>query len=301
MRIVTHTDFDGICCAALFIRKFGSSIDITFATIKQAQQLSEENFPADYTCDLPKVSHSVNIDHHKTNYDNLTETNRLTERDVVLPRAASATELVFDHLAFSNDPIAEEIKELGHLADTALLPVEYKPLDIVLNMNVEDSSFLRELSEKLASLGKSILQTQWLENRHEKVVSIHQKTQNVITNFLEHHPILPRVVLIDSRNYIPGKLAKEVFKPFFHNGAIIIALIYEKSVSEPIRISFRVTKVEQSNYDVSIVAKHFGGGGHRMAAACTPNAVDIPHEVIKQLKKIMKPIDTIEFFILDNN
>jgi hypothetical protein len=298
VKIVTHTDFDGICCAALFIRKFGSSVEIKFATVQQAKQLAEENFPADYTCDLPKVSQSMNIDHHKTNYDNLKKTNRLTERDIVLPGAASATDLVFNYLDFSNDPTAEEIRELGHLADTALLPIEYKPLDIVLNMNVDDLAFLRELSEKLANIGKGILETKWLESHHQRVVSVHQKTQDVITEFLELNPILPCFVIIDSRNSIPGKLAKEVFKPFFDKGVIIIALIYKKSVTEPIRISFRVTKAEQDNYDVSLVARQFGGGGHRMAAACTTNATDIPQKLMKQLKKIMKPSDTIEYYTL---
>ena len=158
------------------------------------------SFNVDYTCDLPKISHSVNIDHHRSNYENLVNSNRLTEGDVVLPEVASATDLVFDYLTFSDDPVAEEIRELGHLADTALLPAEYKPLDIVLNMNVDNPSFLRTLSEKLAIHGKNIIKTQWLKDLHEKVVSIHQETQEVIIRFLEGHPMLPRVVLIDWGN-----------------------------------------------------------------------------------------------------
>ena len=298
MKLVTHIDFDGICCAALFIRKFGSTIGITYATVQQAKQLSADNFKVEYTCDLPKVSKSINIDHHKTNFDNLNNSNRLTTKDLVVPDASSATDLVFDFFDFKNDLIAEEIRELGHLADIALLPVEYKPLDIVLNMNVEDLSFLRTISELLAKHGKGILNSQWLKNHHFKVAAVYKETHRIIKTFLDNQSMVPRVVIIDSRDIIPGKLAKELFQPLFDRGATIIALIYRRSISEGTRISFRVTKAEQDNYDVSIVAKHFGGGGHRMAAACTPSPKDIPKKVINQLKTLISPTDTIEYFSL---
>ncbi len=299
MKLVTHTDLDGLCCAALFIRKYGSSIDIIYATVQEAKQLSIDNFQASYTCDLPKVSQSVNIDHHKTNFNDLVTSNRLTENDRVVPEASSATDLVFEYLGFQNDPIAEEIREIGHLADIALLPVEYKPLDIVLNLNVENKLILREISELLAENGKDVLQTPWLKKKHIEVVFIYQETHQAISKFLEVHTVIPRFVLIDSRDFIPGKLAKEIFKPLFDHGAVVIALIYNKTTNEIPRISFRVTKAEQDNYDVSVVARHFGGGGHRMAAACTPNPHDIPEEVMNQMKTIMLPIDTVEFLSLD--
>ena len=298
MKLVTHIDFDGICCAALFILKFGETIDIIYATVQEAKKLSSDNFQVDYTCDLPKVSQSVNIDHHKTNYDDLIEANQLTPEDLVVPNASSATDLVFDYLDFSNNSIAEEIKELGHLADLALLPAEYKPLDIVLNMNVENHEFLRNLSVLLAKHGKGILKTQWLKDHHLKVVTVYNETHQVISTFLLTHPVIPSVVIVDSRDSIPGKLAKELFKPLFEQGAIIIALIYKKSADEAIRISFRVTKAEQDNYDVSLVAKKFGGGGHRMAAACSVSPLEIPRNLINQLKTIMQQSDEVEYFSL---
>jgi hypothetical protein len=301
VKLITHVDIDGICCAALFILKFGETINITYATVQQAKELSSANFQVDYTCDLPKVSQSVNIDHHKTNFEKLIESNRLSPEDLVVPDASSATDLVFDYLGFSDDPIAEEVKELGHLADLALLPAEYKPLDIVLNMNVEDSLFLRTISELLAKYGKEILKTQWLKEQHLKVVTVYEETHQVIKTFLDNNPLIPRIVIIDSRKIIPGKLAKEVFRPLFDQGAIIIALIYQKSSTEPVRISFRVAKAEQDNYDVSIVARNFGGGGHRMAAACSVNPLDIPEKLMNQLKTIVLRNDTVKYFSLESS
>jgi oligoribonuclease NrnB/cAMP/cGMP phosphodiesterase (DHH superfamily) len=298
LKIVTHIDFDGICSAALFIRKYGEILDIIFATVQQAKQFSREKLVVDFTCDLPKVHTSINIDHHQTNFDELFSSNRLTSSDLVRPDAPSATDLVYQYLGFENDPIADQIRELGHLADTARLPSEYKPLDIVLNLNVENLSFLRTISNLLAQLGKGILNTEWLKLEHKKVVTTYDKTREIIKKFLERHPHLPQIVVIDTREIIPGKLAKEVFQPFFEHNATIIALIYKKSITAPTRVSFRVSKPKQAEYDVSTVATDLGGGGHRMAAACTPDPESIPQVIIAHLKKIKKASDTIEFYSL---
>jgi len=298
VKIVTHIDFDGICSAALFIRKFGDGIDIIFATVQQAKQFSDEKLLVDYTCDLPKVHQSVNIDHHQTNFDDLYASNRLTPDDLVKPDTPSATDLVYQYLGFENDLIADQIRELGHLADTARLPLEYKPLDIVLNLNVDNSTFLRTISQLLAQQGKGILKTEWLKAEHQKVVTTYNRTREVIEKFLKTHPLLPQIVVIDTLEVIPGKLAKEVFQSFFEHNAIIIALIYKKSATDPIRVSFRVSKPEQDYYDVSTVAKALGGGGHRMAAACTPDPELIPGIVIKQLLKIKKSTDNIAHYSL---
>ena len=44
MIVVTHTDFDGICSAALFLRKYGEKTHIRFATVNEAKDLSKSNF-----------------------------------------------------------------------------------------------------------------------------------------------------------------------------------------------------------------------------------------------------------------
>jgi nanoRNase/pAp phosphatase (c-di-AMP/oligoRNAs hydrolase) len=179
-----------------------------------------------------------------------------------------------------------------------MLPSEYKQLDTVLNMNIDSDSFLRELSELLAENGKGILQTQWLREKYEIVSSIFEKTQQTISDFLIRNMNFPRIVIIDTRNKLPGKLAKEIIKPLFDRNVAVLALIYKKSIDEPIRVSLRVKKSDQDYYDVSKVAVFFGGGGHRMAAACTPKQELIPNALVDQLKTIKKPNDTIGYFSL---
>ncbi len=298
VRIATHTDFDGICCAALFLRKFGFDIKVIYSTVKEAKDLSNGGFSVDYTCDLPKIGTSVNIDHHKSNYEELKRTNRLTQEDKVNPNAASATDLVFTFLEYENDSIAEEIRELGHLADIAQLPSEYHPLDIVLNMNSDDPVSLRKISELLAKKGRQILTTQWLQENYSKVRSIYEDTHNKIKEFLANNSTFPRILILDTRQALPSKLAKEVFQPIFERNVAVIALVYSKSTQEPIRVSFRVAKAEQMRYDVSTVAKRFGGGGHRMAAACSPKYEEIPEKLVRELENIALVGDSIKYLHL---
>ncbi|MFW9905791.1 MAG: DHHA1 domain-containing protein [Candidatus Thorarchaeota archaeon] len=298
MKIATHTDFDGICCAALFFRKFGFNIEIIYATVKEAKDFSNSRLSVDYTCDLPKISSSINIDHHKSNYEELKESNRLSERDIVDPTASSATDLVFMYLGFENDLIAEEIRELGHLADIAQLPSEYHQLDIVLSMNNDDSTILRLISELLAKKGRQILSTSWLQVKYSEIQSIYEDTQKKIKNFLKRTPDLPQIVIFDTRQAICNKLAKEVFRPLFERNVAVIALVYSKSAQEPIRVSFRVTKAKQSFYDVSTVARAFGGGGHTMAAACSLSSAEIPDKLKYELLKIAQLNDTIQYLQL---
>ncbi|UCG02040.1 MAG: hypothetical protein JSW11_20900 [Candidatus Heimdallarchaeota archaeon] len=292
---MTHTDFDGICCAALFLRKFGFDIEIIYATVKEAKNLSSTELSVDFTCDLPKVGNSINIDHHKSNYEELLETHRLTQDDKVDPNAASATDIVFTFLEYENDPIAEEIRELGHLADIAQLPPEYRILDIVLSMNSDDPYVLRLISELLAKNGRQILSTSWLKEKYSEIRTIYDETQKKIIKFIKNTPNLPRILILDTREAINSKLAKETFLPLFERNVAVIALVYSKSAQEPVRVSFRVTKTEQSSYDVSTVAKVFGGGGHRMAAACSPTSDKIPNILKQELMKIAKPSDTIQY------
>lgn len=299
MIIVTHTDLDGICSAALFIRKYGNKVEIKYASVNEAKELHQSGFSPDYTCDLPKIGRSINIDHHKSNYENLLANNRISEGDSINFTAPSATDLVFRHLEFLNDPIALQIRELGNLADTAQLPKEYKPLDVIVNMNSSNYVILRDISALLAFEGKNILKTEWLTSQHEQVATIYSETQLKIDSFIKKNQIFPRILILDTRGKINEKLAKEVFEPFFKFNIAIIALIYIKTPDEPLKVSLRVKKSEQENYDVSLVAKALNGGGHRMAAGCNPNPQNFPLNLINELKKIKKPTDSLETIILE--
>ncbi|MHA1973538.1 MAG: DHHA1 domain-containing protein [Candidatus Hodarchaeales archaeon] len=298
MIIVTHTDMDGICSAALFILKYGTDIEIKYVTVNEAKQLHREGFKPDYTCDLPKIDDSINIDHHKSNFEELIKEKRLLETDVVKPEAASATDLVFKTLELESNTTAVQIKRLGHLADTAQLPDEYKPLDIVLNLNSDNPHFLRQISENLAKMGKNILGSQWLEDNFVALKETYTRTQEVIQNFLKRTKSFPQILILDTRGAIPPKLAKEVFKPLFNLNISVIALIYQKSEKEKLRVSLRVKKDKQDIYDVSKVARALNGGGHIMAAACNPDPKKFPNNLIKELKKIACQKDEISILHL---
>ncbi|MHA1332064.1 MAG: DHHA1 domain-containing protein [Candidatus Hodarchaeales archaeon] len=191
-----------------------------------------------------------------------------------------------------------QIKELGNLADTAQLPEEYKPLDIVLNLNSDNPLFLRQISNNLAKLGKGILDSKWLKTNYEALKETFYKTQETIRKFLQTRKSFPQILILDTRGAIPGKLAKEVFKPLFNLDISVIALIYKKSEKENLRVSLRVRKNKQDIYDVSKVAKALNGGGHTMAAACNPDPEAFPDNLLRELKKIAKEEDDIKILQL---
>lgn len=298
LRILTHIDMDGVCCAALFLRKYGSKIEITYSTVTQALRTVTSGVSFDYVCDLPKVGNAVNLDHHKSNFESLLARNRLSPRDVVDPQSTSATEVVYNYLGFDNDTIAGEIRTLGNLADTARLPEKFRPLDMVLSVFVDDPISLRHISTLLATHGDEILTSSWLVERHNGVREEFERTHYVIQEFLNRAPKLAPILILDTRDSIPGKLAKEVIKPIFDLGVAVIGVVYRKSPEEPLRVSFRVTKTKQENYDVSLTAKAFGGGGHRMAAACSPKATDIPENLKFELQKIARSGDLVQYLKL---
>ncbi|MFW9778580.1 MAG: hypothetical protein ACFFE8_06965 [Candidatus Heimdallarchaeota archaeon] len=297
-RILTHTDMDGVCCAALFLRKYGTDLDVTYASVKQAGDLDKSGSSFDFVCDLPKVGNAINLDHHKSNHDNLVAKNRLSSDDIIDSNSPSATEIVYSHLNLEGDPIASEIRKLGNLADTAQLPSRFRPLDMVLSMYADAPKILREISVLLAQKGDNILLSPWLKQKVSEIRDSFDQTNRIIEKFLMKTPKLAPILILDTRNVIPGKLAKEVIKPIFDLGVAVLAVIYHKSSEEPIRTSLRVTKSKQQDYDVSLTAMAFGGGGHRMAAACSPDEIDIPKNLKNELQKIALPGDTIQYLRL---
>ncbi|MFW9855588.1 MAG: hypothetical protein ACFFFG_11030 [Candidatus Thorarchaeota archaeon] len=297
-RILTHTDMDGVCCAALFIRKYGTDVDITYATVKQAHEFDKSQISFDFVCDLPKVGNAINLDHHKSNHENLVARNHLSSEDIVDSQSPSATEIVYNYLDFKGDVIASEIRKLGNLADTAQLPSKFRPLDVVLSMFADTPTILRQISALLAQHGDGILLSPWLKEKEGEIREVFEQTHKTIENFLKKAPKLAPILILDTRNVIPGKLAKEVIKPIFELGVAVLAVIYQKSSDEPIRVSFRVTKGKQQDYDVSLTAMTFGGGGHSMAAACSPDKMDIPTNLKNELRKIALPGDNIQYLHL---
>ena len=52
--------------------------------------------------------------------------------------------------------------------------------------------------------------------------------------------------------------------------------------------SFRISLRSSCSFDVSVIAKHFGGGGHTKAAACTIEADSIEFATRLVVDEIMK-------------
>jgi hypothetical protein len=171
---------------------------------------------------------------------------------------------------------------------------------MVLSMFADDPMILEQISVLLAENGDKILTTGWLLDKQSEIREECERTHQAIERFLTNAPKLAPILILDTRNGIPGKLAKEIVKPIFKLGVAVLGIVYRKSNEEPIRVSFRVTKTKQQDYDVSLTAMAFRGGGHRMAAACSPDEIDIPKNLKNELRKIALPGDTIQYLKLQD-
>lgn len=284
--LATHrSDLDGICSAALVIRAFQKKkviVKVDYLTIAQTKN---NTVPYDLVTDLPKMNGKRNLDHHSSNLENLQKTNRLSKQDIVDPSAPAAVELVFKDLKMENDLIAQQIREIGVLADTANLPDEYIILDHVIKGNLDKVDALHKLALLLAEHGNKIIQHPWVKEQYESFQKEIAKAQQVIKEALDKVPNA-KFLLVDSRAF-SGKFNKQIFPIAFQKDVKVVAAVFIDTVDNLIGASFRVGKPWQDQYDVKEIAERLGGGGHPMASATRSTDGDWLYEqVYQELQKL---------------
>lgn len=283
LKIATHTDMDGVCVAALFLRKFpDKQIEFHFISVDEAKSFSYEENQFDFTCDLPKIGISLNIDHHRSNYEQLLAEGRLESNDIIDPEAPSATTLVYKNIGLTEDEIATEINNFANLADTGKTPPEFRKLDLSVVVNGDKPSMLLEISKKIAEFGPKITHSAWIDEIFSKIKAELDATHQTINNFVKLNSPLPKIVLLDSRGKISSRFVKEVFKPIFNTGTEVMGVIYTPNNKKLIKISFRVSHSAQNRdkYKVNSLAENFGGGGHPAAAAFATYDEDDINELV---------------------
>ncbi|MFX0091397.1 MAG: DHH family phosphoesterase [Candidatus Hodarchaeota archaeon] len=285
--LATHrSDLDGLCSAALIIRAFRKknvTVKVDYLTLSQTK---DNSIPYDLATDLPKMNAKRNIDHHISNLENLKKTNRLSEKDIVIPDASSASDLVFKTYNLKDDPIAKQIRELGVLADTANLPEKYIILDHVIKGNLDNVAALHKLTLLIAEHGSDIINQKWVKNQYaefqEEIVKVQEMVRKTLDKVSD-----AKFLIIDARETISGKFSKVVFPIGFERDVKVIAAVFTDPIVQLTGASFRVGKPWQDQYDVRQIAEQLGGGGHKMAAATRAKDGNWLYEqVYQEMKKL---------------
>lgn len=298
--LATHrSDLDGICSAALVIRAFQKKnvvVKVDYLTIAQTKN---NMVPYDLVIDLPKMNGKRNFDHHASNLENLQKTNRLSEQDMVDPSAPAAVELVFKGYKMEKDLIAQQIREIGVLADTANLPEEYVILDHIIKGNLDNVDALHKLALLLAEHGSKIIHHPWVKEQYELFQKEITNAQQVIKEALNKVPNA-KFLLVDSRKAITGRFSKQIFPIAFERDVKVVAAVFIDSIDNLIGASFRVGKPWQDQYDVREIAERLGGGGHPMASAARSKDGDwLYKQVYQELQKLAeKTNEKVEIVII---
>jgi len=308
IRVATHaSDIDGIVSAALFLLKY-SEAEITFLKIGDLRNVEEDEF--DYIVDLPKTRKAkVNIDHHESNYKKLVKENRLTDKDLVDPKAPSAATLVFRYLKLHNSKKAIELVKMAEKADTGNHDKNLIKLDLVIKCANGDQDKLLTLARKLSEKGKKIFKDPWFK-RAWKRIEPHYKVGERLAEKIAKKAKKMKIeaLIIDLKSGYPRIAFGALAHKFLRNNGKVIAVINrmeeEDELCPPantnnekekvIKISFRVSN--ESQFNARELAEKIGGGGHIKAAGCRTKLEEFENAlglIISEFSKYYQPVGYI--------
>ncbi len=281
MKIASHSeDIDGIVSAALLLKVFPDA-EVKFLTAYQAHR-TDENF--DVVADLFKPRNAkMVIDHHETNLQKLIEEGRLTEDDLIDPKAPSAAYLVAKKFNL-DDEISRELVEMANKADSGELEGSLLLLDKLIKENVRNQGYLYKLAKTLSIIGCNFEQDEWLSKelrRIEKVVKKAYEKINEIISLLHEKGI--KFVIFDARE-VPFYVAKDFASRLVRTGGNVGISIYYDHLNN-LRCSIRISK-EFDGIKANEIASKLGGGGHEKAAGCVIR--NLGNALLKMLEELSK-------------
>lgn len=211
----------------------------------------------------------INIDHHATN-------KKFGHHNLVMPTASSTTEIIYYFFKKNNIQLDKKISVnilLGLITDT----------ENFTNPGTTISSFTiaSDLIKKGANF--NLLKTLFLKSRSIPAL----KLWGIVLSRLEKNQDLDIVYTYVSKKDLDaceaGEAEIEGITNFLNNlNEGRASLILKELVDGKVKGSFRTTR---EDFDVSAIAKAFGGGGHKKAAGFTVDGtID---EVLKKIWQVI--------------
>jgi len=201
--------------------------------------------------DIDENIKSINIDHHQSN-------NSFATINIVDSNKASSSELIYEFFEVNNLNISEQtalciytgiyddsLKFSTPRCDKTTFDIANKLVHLGVNPNLVDDSLNRRDSLAKYRLLPKILDTLELHNKG-KVATIYINSSWLKQTGASYNECEDAIDMI-------------------LNIAIVDIAIYFRVLDNKTRISLR----SKNNVDVSIIATHFNGGGHKMSAGCT--------------------------------
>lgn len=250
-------DPDGVVSAALFKRRYPNAYVVLAhpSTVQRSRLLRAVEW--DFVADLPCPGRvRVYADHHETNRP-------CGEVNFHDPRAPAAAVLALRALGLEGDPVARRLAELAVETDTAsIVSREAEALEAAVK---GANHFERlKLVEELAEKGLEALSGEVAE-RGARRFSVKRARTEELASRLEVEPVMFILFKGDaglSYRYLTILLERR--------GAQLVAVVVPWS---PFTYRVYLGAQRGSTYDVSVIAKSLGGGGHSYAAGALVRAL----------------------------
>lgn len=205
---------------------------------------------ANYITALPKKPHIINIDHHKTNQ-------HYGELNLLPKKASSTSEIVFDFF------VMHGIKITKHMATSLLTGIIYDTDNFT---NAATTPHAIHVASKLVNLGANFNHIK--ERMYKDMPFDAFSVWGIIFSRLTRHEPLNLVYTYLTRQDLTTHGIEEQamsrlsnFMNTIHEG--YAGLVLKETEDGTTKGSFRTTR---DDVDVSAMAQHFGGGGHKKAA-----------------------------------
>jgi bifunctional oligoribonuclease and PAP phosphatase NrnA len=197
-------------------------------------------------------AHILNIDHHATN-------DRYGEINVVREDAASTTEVLFDlieQMGLEMDLPLAQCLYTGLLTDTGgfryantsprVLQIASRLIGIGVNGSLLAERYLEKITLSHIELLKRSLSTLKL-HANGKIALLYVTTDDIAASNASDEDLEG---LVNYPRNIDG---------------VEVGLLFKQRAHDTVKVSFR----SAGQVDVSLVARSFGGGGHKRASGCT--------------------------------
>ena len=214
----------------------------------------------------------INIDHHVTN-------DRFGHINLVMPKASSTAEVIYELLGKAHFKITRPVAlllYLGIMTDTGSFHY-----DNTGARTHEIVSHLLKFKFSVSEIYKKLYETVPLSDL------------KYFTKAVNHFEIAfgGRVVFLELRKNLVNKFTQEIdlrdkiFKYLRTIKGIEVIVIFTEQDRKKTKANLR----SQGNFDVAQLALHFGGGGHKKASGCVipGNMKQAKERLLSQIKKEM--------------
>lgn len=278
--VATHRDdIDGIASAALILKVYPDA----FLIFTTPDKIIKMRIKFTIVTDLPKPPYcEICIDHHKSNYERLVKSSKLTDKDLVDPNAPSAAFLVAKYFGL-DDKISREIVDMANRADRGDVDDNLSILDLIIKVNSSNQEKLKWIAQKLAEHGARIFSDEEFKKEIEKIqplIDMRNKIKRIVEGLLQREI---EVAIFDCRKISAalGRLPPTIFTKW--GGKASISIYYIDSGD--LKVSVRVGNI---SFEANKFAERFGGGGHAKAAGIVVKNEYILAHIVKSFVDELK-------------